>query len=125
MDYIKQDATLLTTIRTTLLTRNTIMSRLGRLTYDDATFIGIVLEGFCYGEIFCSACDNQLFLFRIVFCCVCYLYAMSCIQKTRYQQEKHPSLCSLYMLSTATIALDVTRCVIVSKTCIRHNNFSL
>ena len=35
------------------------------------------------------------------------------------------ALCILYMLSTATIALDVTRCVIVSKTCIRHNNFSL
>ena len=30
------------------------MAGLGRLTDDDMAFIGIVLEGFCYGKIFCS-----------------------------------------------------------------------
>ena len=34
-------------------------------------------------------------------------------------------LCILYMLSTATILLDVTRYVTVSKTCIHRNKFSL
>ena len=95
----KQDEKPLATIQTTWLTRNTIMSGLGRLTYNDAARIGIVLEGFFYGEIFWLWLLLDLiplFLSRIVFCCVCCLRAIPCIQKTRYRQEKHLSLRYLY-----------------------------
>ena len=106
------------------------MSGLGRLTYDDMTFIGIVLEGFCYGEIFCSS----VIIGMINYSCPG-LYSAVFIVYMQYHASKKLgidkrnifvyALCILYMLSTATIVLDVTRHVTVSKTCIHHNNFSL
>ena len=127
MDYIKQDATM----RTTWLTRNTIMSGLsGRLSYDDTTTIGIVLEGFCYGETFRSA----VIIDMINYSCPG-LYSAVFVIYMQYHASKELginkrnifvyALCILYMLSTAMIALDVTCHVVVSKTCIHHNNFSL
>ena len=70
------------------------MPELGRLTDDDMAFIGIVLESFCYGKIFCSvvivigiinySCSG---LYSAVF--VIYIQ-YPFIQRTRYLQEKHP-----------------------------------
>ena len=108
------------------------MSGLGRfaVTKDDKVFIGIVLEGFYYGEIFCSA----VIIGMINYSCPG-LYSAVFIIYMQYHASKKLginkrnffvyALCILYMLSGATIALDVTRHVVVSKTCIHHNNFSL
>ena len=109
------------------------MSALGRLTYDDISFIAIVLEGFCYGEIFRSGIgyDNSHVPFKFcpgLYSAVFFIY-MQCHASKKLDTKKRNiflyALCILYMLSTATIALDVTRHVIsVSTTCIHHNIFS-
>ena len=96
-------------------------------TYDD---IAIVLEGFCYGEIFCSS----VIIGMINYSCPG-LYSAVFIVYMQYHASKKLGidkrniflyvLCILYMLSTATILLDVTRYVTVSKICIHRNKISL
>ena len=106
------------------------MSGLGRLTYDDMIAIGIVLEGFCYGKIFCLAMIIHMIHYSCpgLYSAVFVIY-MQCHASKKLDINKRNfflyALSVLYMLSTAMLALDVTRYVIVSKTCIHHNNFSL
>ena len=106
------------------------MFGLGRLSYDDISTIAIVLEGFCYGEIFCSAViidminDSCPGLYSAVFVIYMQYHASKELGINKRNISVY-ALSILYMLSTATIAFDVTRHVTVSKTCIHPNNFSV
>ena len=106
------------------------MSGLGRLTYDEMTFIGIVLEGFCYGEIFCSTVIIGMinYPFPGFYSAVFVIHMQYHVSKELGIKKRNIlvyALCILYMLSTAAIVLDVTRYVTVSKTCIHRNKISL
>ena len=116
---------------TTWLTRN-IMPGLGRLTYEDMAFIGIVLEGFCYGEIFCPAVIIGMInhSYPGLYSAIFFIYMQYHILKERSIEKRTIFLYALgvlYTLSSAIIVLDVTDHVLkaVSKICIHHNNISL
>ena len=106
------------------------MSGLGRLSYDDMKFIGIVLEGFCYGEIFCSAVIIGMINYPCpgLYSAVFFIYMQYHVSKELGINKRNIilyALCILYMLSTVMVIFDVTRYVTVSKPCIHPHNFPL
>ena len=106
------------------------MSGLGRLTGDDTAFIGIVLEGFCYGEIVCPAVITGMINYSCpgLYSAIFFIYMQYHISKELSIERRNIifyTLGVLYTLSSAIIVLDVAHHVIVSKTCIHHNNISL
>lgn len=91
-----------------------VMSGLGKFTALETMFLGLVLEGFCYGKVlFCSeravaddySCPG---LYSAIFC-VYIQYHVS--QELGIQIDKRNVflylLCILYLLSTATIILQI------------------
>ena len=98
-----------------------IMPGLDRLTYEDMAFIGIVLEGFCYGESFCPALIIGMINYSCLglYSAIFFIYMQYHISK-EFSIEKRNikflyALGVLYTLSCAIIALDVTDHVAVSK----------
>ena len=95
------------------------MSGLGRLTLGETKFIGMVLEGLCYGENFCSAVIKAgmvnyacLGLYSALFCMYMQYHASKELEIDKKNILLY-ALCILYILSTATVVLDVTRNVTV------------
>ena len=98
----------------------------------EMVFIGIFLEGFCYGEIFFLLIIG---LTRNYSCALAGLYSAVFCMYMQYHALKELgidkknillyALCILYILSTAIVVLDATRHVAVSKTCIHYDRILL
>ena len=112
------------------LKSNTMSGPQGRLTYANMVFIGIVLEGFCFGEIVCLAVIICIINYSCpgLYSAVFFIYLQYHISKELSTEKRSIFLYLLgvqYTLSSVIVALDVTGQVGVSTTCILHNNISL